>query len=135
MLAALLLAATNAIAVGAPSVNCVLSVQQSSWTSTWQIGGQTVNCFQHGVKTRTNKTFVGDDWNSMYSRDGYFYFKQNGKRVKYTVKEDGAMYGMTDVMIGDVYLNGKKVGHYNLSGRAGEVSGTMTLNGKKYKMR
>ena len=134
MMAAFLIVATNTIATGVPSVNSVMNVQEV-WTTSYYFGGQKVIFYMHPVKIRTNKVFAENDMETMDSRDGYFYFLQKRKKVKYTVKEDYSMLGVMDKLQGDVYLNGKNVGHYAFSSQAGyDRIGIMTLNGKKYKM-
>ena len=135
-MATFLIVATNAIAAGTPGVNNVLSAQQRTETWWYYFGGQKVIFYMHEVKTRTNKVFAENGMETEASYDGYFYFKQKGKRVKYTVKADISTLGSMGKTQGDIYLNGKKVGHYATSdgGLAGDT-GIMTLNGKEYKMR
>jgi hypothetical protein len=132
MMAAFLIVATNAFAAGTPSVNCILNVQQNTWTVF--IAGQKVKFFFHDVETRKNKVFAKQNVETVSSSDGYFYFMQNGKRVKYMVKEDTTFIDSASWCEADVYLNGKKVGHYFFVNHGDHNSGELTLNGKKYKM-
>lgn len=134
MMATFLIVATNAIAAGTPSVNSVLSALQNSSAKTWKIGGRTVKFFMHEVKTRKNKAFAEQNLKTESSSDGYFYFMQNGKRVKYTVKQDDTYVGTINWIEGEVFLNGKKVGEYSWSFNHGEETGTITLKGKRFKI-
>lgn len=76
---------------------------------TYYIGKQKVTIIMHRVKTRRISGI--DDVESVYERsswNGYFYYRQGGKRIKYTVRMESFMHGSRATSAGDIYLNGKK---------------------------
>lgn len=103
---------------------------------TYYIGKQKVNFIMHRVKTRRIPGADPSALSSPRSWDGYFYYRQGGKRIKYTVKEDEFMLGITYHLEGKIYLNGKKVGEYFEVYRAPDSPANcrlLILHGKKYK--
>lgn len=104
---------------------------------TYYIGKQKVTIIMHRVKTRRISGI--DDVESVYERsswNGYFYYRQGGKRIKYTVRMESYMHGCRGTSTGDIYLNGKKVGEfgdsYSSPGHPENYS-LLILHGKKYK--
>lgn len=104
---------------------------------TYYIGKQKVTIIMHRVKTRRISGI--DDVESVYERsswNGYFYYRQGGKRIKYTVRMESFMHGSRATSASDIYLNGKKVGEFGdsfMSPDHPENSCWLILHGKKYK--
>jgi len=103
----------------------------------YYIGKQKVNLIMHSVKRRRIPGVEPSELSCEPSSwDGYFYYRQGGKRIKYTVKEDDFMIGITGYTKSYIYLNGKKVGEYIEVYRApGSPANCswLILHGKKYK--
>lgn len=137
----LLFATATPLYASIPGTNEVQEVlrDKSGFTDpgTYYIGKQKVKFIMHSVKTRR---IPGVDPSELScepsSWDGYFYYRQGGKRIKYTVKQDSFMIGITCYIKGYIYLNGKKVGEYCEVIRAPDspaLCSWLILHGKKYK--
>ena len=137
----LLFATATPLYAAIPGTNEVQEVLRdnsgNTYTETYYIGKQKVKFIMHSVKERRNAELeAGGLTSDRSSWDGYFYYRQGGKRIKYTVKQDSAMSGCAGGTIGYIYLNGKKVGEFgNVYSAPGnpENCSWLTLHGKKYK--